>query len=30
LKDRSYSLFDNLESIFELLVDAFKADNRDL
>jgi len=27
LKDRSYSLFDNLESIFELLVDAFKADN---
>jgi len=27
LKDMSYSLFDNLESIFELLVDAFKADN---
>ena len=25
LKDMSYSLFDNLESIFELLVDAFKA-----
>jgi len=30
LKDRSYSLFDNLESIFDLLVDAFKASNRDL
>ena len=30
LKDRSYSLFDNLESIFDLLVDAFKANNRDL
>ena len=30
LKDRSYSLFDNLESIFELLVDAFKTNNRDL
>ena len=30
LKDRSYSLFDNLESIFELLVDAFKVNNRDL
>jgi TetR/AcrR family fatty acid metabolism transcriptional regulator len=30
LKDRSYSLFDNLESIFELLVDAFKAKNRDV
>jgi TetR/AcrR family fatty acid metabolism transcriptional regulator len=27
LKDMSYSLFDNLESIFELLVDAFKANN---
>jgi len=27
LKDRSYSLFDNLESIFELMVDAFKANN---
>jgi TetR/AcrR family fatty acid metabolism transcriptional regulator len=30
LKDRSYSLFDNLENIFDLLVDAFKANNRDL
>jgi TetR/AcrR family fatty acid metabolism transcriptional regulator len=30
LKDRSYSLFDNLESIFELLVEAFKAKNRGL
>jgi TetR/AcrR family fatty acid metabolism transcriptional regulator len=30
LKDRSYSLFDDLESIFGLLEDAFKADNRDL
>ena len=29
LKDMSYSLFDNLESIFELLVYAFKADNRE-
>ncbi len=27
LKDMSYSLFDNLESIFELMVDAFKANN---
>jgi len=27
LKDRSYSLFDNLESIFELMVDAFKDNN---
>jgi len=27
LKDRSYSLFDNLESIFDLMVDAFKAKN---
>jgi TetR/AcrR family fatty acid metabolism transcriptional regulator len=27
LKDRSYSLFDDLESIFDLMVDAFKADN---
>jgi TetR/AcrR family fatty acid metabolism transcriptional regulator len=25
LKDMSYSLFDNLESIFELMVGAFKA-----
>jgi TetR/AcrR family fatty acid metabolism transcriptional regulator len=27
LKDMSYSLFDNLESIFELLIGAFKANN---
>ena len=27
LKDMSYSLFDNLEDIFELMVDAFKANN---
>ena len=27
LKDMSYSLFDNLEDIFELIVDAFKANN---
>ncbi|MGB5751102.1 MAG: TetR/AcrR family transcriptional regulator [Desulfobacterales bacterium] len=27
LKDRSYSLFDNLENIFELLVDAFKVNH---
>jgi TetR/AcrR family fatty acid metabolism transcriptional regulator len=27
LKDRSYSLFDNLETIFELMVDAFKANH---
>jgi len=27
LKDMSYSLFDNLESIFELMVDAFKANH---
>jgi TetR/AcrR family fatty acid metabolism transcriptional regulator len=27
LKDRSYSLFDNLESIFDLMVAAFRADN---
>lgn len=27
LKDMSYSLFDNLENIFELMVDAFKANN---
>ena len=27
LKDMSYSLFDNLENIFELMVSAFKADN---
>jgi TetR/AcrR family fatty acid metabolism transcriptional regulator len=27
LKDMSYSLFDNLESIFELMIDAFKANN---
>lgn len=27
LKDMSYSLFENLEEIFALLVDAFKADN---
>ena len=27
LKDMSYSLFDNLESTFELLVDAFKANH---
>jgi len=25
LKDMSYSLFDNLENTFELMVDAFKA-----
>ncbi len=29
LKDMSYSLFDNMESIFELMVDAFKVNNRD-
>ena len=27
LRDMSYSLFDNLEDIFELMVDAFKANN---
>ncbi len=27
LKDRSYSLIDNLEAIFELMVDAFKANH---
>jgi len=27
LKDMSYSLFDNLENIFELMVGAFKAKN---
>ena len=27
LKDMSYSLFDNLESTFELMVDAFKANH---
>ena len=27
LKDMSYSLFDDLENIFELMVDAFKANH---
>lgn len=30
LKDMSYSLFDNLESTFDLLVDAFKANHTNL
>jgi TetR/AcrR family fatty acid metabolism transcriptional regulator len=28
LRDMSYSLFDNLESIFELMVGAFKANHQ--